>query len=207
MNSQVLNLHAWIPRTRALGPGLRAALWTQGCPLRCPDCMTPAALPAEGGTRVAVRRVVDELIALDDIEGITLSGGEPFAQAGALAALITGTRQQRDLGVIIYSGYTLSKLTHLAKKQLAIANLLNLTDLLIDGPYLAAQNDGLSLRGSANQRIHPLTPRYRELIAEHYGAPTRPVEVHVLENEVMMVGVPGRKALIHWQQRLRPLLR
>ncbi|NCA71503.1 MAG: 4Fe-4S cluster-binding domain-containing protein, partial [Sphingobacteriia bacterium] len=45
----VLRLYSRIPRTRSLGPGLRFALWVQGCPLRCPGCMTPDALPFDGG--------------------------------------------------------------------------------------------------------------------------------------------------------------
>jgi len=206
MTPPILNVYAWISATRTLGPYLRAALWVQGCPLSCSGCMTPAALPHEGGQQVDIADLTKMLCALPDIEGITISGGEPFAQAQALTTLLTSVHHQRDLGVIVYSGYTLAALRHQALQQPAIDTLLVLTDLLIDGPYLASQNDGLSLRGSANQQIHVLTPRYREVVESYYAKPQRPVEMHMLENEVMLVGVPGNETLKKWQTRIVPLL-
>ncbi|MCP4701278.1 MAG: radical SAM protein [Gammaproteobacteria bacterium] len=196
---QPICLHAWIPATRTLGPYLRAALWVQGCPLRCPGCMTPAAQPEEGGEQAGIQQLAAALCALPDIEGVTISGGEPFAQAEALAALLNTVQQEKDLGIIIYSGYTLEKLRALAEKSSAISALLELTDVLIDGPYVAERNDGLSLRGSSNQRVHALTPRYRDLIAKCYGTPERPVEMHVLQSDVMLAGVPGEETLTRWR--------
>src|SRR3954449_4313718 len=75
-----------VPCTEAEGPGRRFALWLQGCPLRCPGCCNPAMLPFEGGEPVRVGRMVDQVSATaarSRIEGITLLGGEPMAQAPA----------------------------------------------------------------------------------------------------------------------------
>src|SRR5437588_600228 len=79
-----------VPATEAEGPGVRYALWLQGCPLRCPGCCNPEMLPFEGGTRVSVREVVEEVgrAARDHgVEGITLLGGEPLAHAAGAAVL------------------------------------------------------------------------------------------------------------------------
>src|SRR4051812_43153830 len=79
-----------VAATEAEGPGLRLALWFQGCPLRCPGCCNPEMLPFEGGTRMSLAEVVDRIDASirdHGIEGITLLGGEPLAHATAGAAL------------------------------------------------------------------------------------------------------------------------
>src|SRR5688500_5612101 len=93
-----------IAETEAEGPGRRFAVWLQGCPLRCPGCCNPEMLREEGG----VWRQVDELAAeLDhaDVEGLTLLGGEPFAQAPAAAALARAARRQGK-SVMVFSGFT-----------------------------------------------------------------------------------------------------
>ena len=197
-----LRLYMHVPRTRTLGPGVRYALWVQGCPFRCPGCLTPDALSSDGGHPVPIDALAEDILATDGIEGLTLTGGEPFAQAEPLAALIRRVRDPRDLGVIVYSGYRLETLRRLSGQPsgAGIAALLRETDLLIDGLYVAALDDGRSLRGSANQRAHPLTDRYRAAL-DQYGQPRRVVEMHIVEETLQMVGVPGPEMLARWQAR------
>src|SRR5215468_1081556 len=100
-----------VPVTEAEGPGVRFALWFQGCPLRCPGCCNPEMLPFSGGTRMSLAEVVaavEESVREHGIEGITLLGGEPLAHAAAGAALAWQVRQ-RGLSVMIFSGYTLEE--------------------------------------------------------------------------------------------------
>src|SRR5437762_7753747 len=85
--------------TEAEGPGKRFALWFQGCPLRCPGCCNPEMLPFDGGTPMSI----DEVAALlresaekNELEGITLLGGEPLAHAAGGAAL---ARVAHELGL------------------------------------------------------------------------------------------------------------
>lgn len=158
--------------------------------------MTPDALPFDGGEPVPVARLANEILAIDDIEGVTVSGGEPFAQAAAVADLMLRLRGQRDLGLIVYSGYRLAALRRLARTDAGVSALLGQTDLLIDGPYLAAANDGAPLRGSSNQGILPLTDRYRERLAGDDHA--RHIEVHVEIGVRMLVGIPSRRQLAWW---------
>jgi anaerobic ribonucleoside-triphosphate reductase activating protein len=144
-----------------LGPGLRAVIWVQGCPLRCPSCLAPETLPFSGGTQRPVTELAAWLTGLDRIEGVTLSGGEPFAQAGPLALLIDAVRAARPgFTAMSYSGFTIAALRRGTPDQQA---LLARLDLLIDGPYQRARHGSLRWRGSANQRIIPLSERYRDL--------------------------------------------
>jgi anaerobic ribonucleoside-triphosphate reductase activating protein len=94
------------------------------------------------------------------VDGLTVSGGEPFAQAPALVELIREVRRRRDLSVCCYTGFTLERLTQTGDD--GQRELLGLTDLLIDGPYVQRRHAALRWRASANQRLHALTPRHRQ---------------------------------------------
>src|SRR3954452_4094738 len=97
--------------TEAEGPGVRYALWLQGCPLRCPGCCNPEMLPFEGGTKMTVAEVLAqyERAARDHgVEGITLLGGEPLAHADGGAVLAREVRA-RGGSVMVFSGFTLEE--------------------------------------------------------------------------------------------------
>ncbi len=135
------------------GPGLRLVVFAQGCPHRCPGCHNPHTWDPAGGTPVEVEEVLAMVKKNPLLKGITLSGGEPFAQAGALAHL---ARQVRALGrdVITYTGYTWERLLELAQRDGAVKELLELSDYIVDGPYIKEKRDpALPFRGSSNQRI------------------------------------------------------
>ncbi len=76
--------------------------------------MTPAALPNSGGELKAISKLVAHIQNTPNIEGLTITGGEPVAQAAALVKLIEQIKPPKELGIIVYSGYTLKKLQHLA---------------------------------------------------------------------------------------------
>jgi len=75
-----LNIASIAPRTQALGPGTRAAIWVQGCPLNCAGCLAPNWIPFIPATQLTSEEVLERLD-LDSITGITFSGGEPMEQA------------------------------------------------------------------------------------------------------------------------------
>lgn len=199
MLSNVLRIYMMVPRTQVLGPHLRFALWVQGCPFSCPGCMTPDAQPFDGGEELTVASLSCTITAESAIEGITISGGEPFCQAEPLASLIAAVKEVRELGIIIYTGYRLNELQHKAGSVPGIRALLELTDILIDGPYVESLNDGLSLRGSANQVVHQLTGRYNAIAGQYYGKPQRSVELHNYRDHVVMTGIPGAETLHKWK--------
>ncbi|WP_280353399.1 4Fe-4S single cluster domain-containing protein [Nocardia abscessus] len=175
------------PACRTLGPGTRFAVWVQGCPLSCPGCVSPQWIPFEGGSRVAVADLAADIVA-SGADGLTLSGGEPFAQAAALAALIRAVRRGRDLSVMCFTGFTLRHLRN--RGDSAVEELLGQIDLLVDGPYVAAEHGDLRWRGSANQRIRQLTARH----AADLDGPDRSagLQIEVLgDGTVQWLGVPA----------------
>ena len=124
---------------------------------------------------------------------MTISGGEPFAQANELVELLNIIKEKKDLGVIIYSGYTLQQLKN--KNDSDINKLLEFTDILIDGQYVDNLNDGISLRGSSNQKIHLLTNRYLDVFDNYYNKAIREIEIHMNNENMMIVGIPIQETL------------
>ena len=188
-----------VPATEAEGPGLRFAVWFQGCPLRCPGCCNPEFLPFRGGEAVPVAALVAQLQAqarlTPHLEGVSLLGGEPFAHAAAGAEL-AGEARRLGLGVMIYSGYTLEQLRE--KRDADTARLLALTDLLVDGPYVREQPEAARRWvGSTNQRLHFLTGRYDP--ADPCWAKRNTLEIRVTGNEVIVNGFPALGAVGLWK--------
>jgi anaerobic ribonucleoside-triphosphate reductase activating protein len=188
-----------VPCTEAEGPGRRWALWFQGCPLRCPGCCNPEMLSFDGGERLALPAVVElvaEAVRRHGVEGITVLGGEPLAHAPAAAAL---ARAVRDLGltVMVFSGYTLEEARSL--REPAVAELLALTDILVDGPYLREQPETRRRWiGSANQRVHFLTDRYRA--DDPCWRLPNTLEIRLRGAELSVNGFPARSAVGLWKR-------
>lgn len=194
-----LRVAARVPDTEAEGPGLRYALWLQGCSLRCPGCCNPGMLDPAGGETIDAAALLAEIRAAPGIEGVTLLGGEPFEQALPLAALARGVRRA-GLGLMAFSGYTLAELRARADSQPLLAEL----DLLIDGRYLGSRPDRRRrFIGSENQRVHFLTGRYRGLDdgAGGIGAGEGPVEVRIRGGKLFVSGAPDAGLLAALRSR------
>jgi len=172
-----------------LGPGLRAVIWVQGCPFACPNCIVPESWDAGGGEVVALEELADWVTAQPEIEGVTYSGGEPMAQAEALARLTDRIRRKRDLGVVCYTGYTWEHLQGRGTPEQHA--LLARIDLLIDGVYLEGRHGDLLWRGSANQRLLPLSPRYRDRIEALTSETDRSAGVEFFMNPAGVLGFAG----------------
>ena len=141
------------------GPGLRFAVFCQGCPHGCKDCHNQATHDFRGGYDCEISKILEAVEANPLLDGVTFSGGEPFCQAEALCVL--GERI-RALGksIVVYSGYTYEQLIQKGESEPSVLRLLDLADLLIDGPYIEAQRDlSLQFRGSKNQRVIDLRGR------------------------------------------------
>ena len=137
------------------------------------------------------RQLADLILELPGIEGITLTGGEPFQQPlGALADFLASLRQSSPLSVMCYSGYTLEELRTGPDAELRL-RVLEHVDLLVDGPYVAAHNDGHRWRGSANQRLHFLSERYRHLAGTVELQQERTLEIELIgEHTLALAGIP-----------------
>ncbi|MGH7173156.1 MAG: 4Fe-4S single cluster domain-containing protein [Gemmataceae bacterium] len=190
-----------VPCTEAEGPGRRFALWFQGCPLRCPGCCNPEMLVFAGGTTISLDDLVariEETTRTQRVEGITLLGGEPLAHAAGASSLARAVHE-RGLTVMVFSGYTLEEARQLADP--AVAELLALTDILVDGPYLREQPETRRRWiGSANQRIHFLSDRYRGDDPRWLLPNT--LEIRLRGSELTVNGFPARSAVGLWKRPL-----
>ncbi len=140
----------------AEGPGRRSVVGFSGCPIRCAGCLVPHTWPQDSGSLRAVAAIADALLdPAHPRDGVTVVGGEPFAQPAALAALLAELRRREPgLHLTLYSGYTLEALGR--RREPAVRAALDLADLLIDGPFVGRLHDGAGeWRGSTNQRLIP----------------------------------------------------
>jgi anaerobic ribonucleoside-triphosphate reductase activating protein len=180
-----LNIAAIAAHTQALGPGVRAAVWVQGCPLHCRGCLAPDWIPFLPATLMTPEQILAGLD-LAGISGLTFSGGEPMAQAAGLAELARLARQKKDLDLICFTGY---RYEHLLKTppNPGVEELLAEIDVLIDGPFVQSLQGSVGLRGSTNQRVFHLTSRLKDY---DFEASTRKVEITVTDGELAFVGIP-----------------
>jgi anaerobic ribonucleoside-triphosphate reductase activating protein len=100
-----LRIHHFLPASYANGPGCRAVLWVQGCPLHCPGCFNSDTHAFAQGRWVAVDELAREMITLGQrIQGLSISGGEPLAQAPALAELLRRVKRDTRLSILDPAG-------------------------------------------------------------------------------------------------------
>jgi len=152
-----LRLYAFLPVSHANGPGARAVVWVQGCSLGCAGCYNPETHGFAGGESVSVDDLFERVAALRDrIEGITISGGEPLQQSRALLRLLRRVREETDLSILIFTGYSWEE----ARQMKDAGELLACADVLIAGRYDESQRVAQSLIGSQNKTVHFLTRRY-----------------------------------------------
>ena len=147
-----IKLAGMVSDSIADGPGIRLAVFVQGCPHHCPGCHNPDTHDPAGGYWANTEEIIAAL-QKPYLRGITLSGGEPLAQPEASATLAqAATANQKD--VIVYTGYTWEEIQRMACQSPALQQLLHYTWLLIDGPFmLQHKNLALPFRGSENQRV------------------------------------------------------
>ena len=177
-----------------LGPCKRAVIWVQGCEFACPDCIVPESWDQAGGEAIALTDLASWIMAQPDIEGITLSGGEPMLQAAALVSLIDIIRQSKDLGVMCYTGYRFEQLQQQGTVDQKL--LCDRIDLLVDGTYIESLHEDLLWRGSSNQRLWLLTDRYRELLMQQLAMGDRSAGMEFgidVSGAFYFTGVPARK--------------
>ena len=185
-----INLHDFLPRSSENGPGTRAVIWVQGCPLGCPGCFNLATHDTSPRQLIPVEELVTKVLAIPDIEGVTVSGGEPFLQADALAEFARSI-QDADLGVVIFSGFSYPQLSQ--SDDPAWKALLAHCDLLIAGPFVRELTCSMALRGSSNQTLHHLSERYRDQ-QQHLEYSGSSVEILIDENGQMLVtGFPSEE--------------
>lgn len=185
--SQQLRVHATLRRSRANGPGARFVVWVQGCTLACPGCFNPATHAPDGPSQLAdVEALADDIAAeaaAGAIDGVTVSGGEPFEQAEGLLALCGALRSRAPgLSILVFSGFTRAEIERRPHGPEVLAAI----DVLVDGRYVERRRLASGLRGSANQQVHLLTSRHAR--AEVDATPVAEVVIGP-DGEVQVTGV------------------
>ncbi len=138
-----------VPESIVDGPGFRLTVFVQGCPHGCEGCHNPETHDFAAGTLIDT----DEIVSMMDnpiLDGITLSGGEPFCQPEACIELVRAAKV-RGLNVWVYTGYTFDEVVLRGSLE---RSLLELADVLVDGPYIQTLRTlDAPWRGSKNQRL------------------------------------------------------
>ena len=189
LHENALNVHCVLPQSVATGPGTRFVIWLQGCLKNCLGCCNPDTHELRLHTIMTFNELCSQIqMQKNMIEGITISGGEPFLQASALNIFLSLFRQRfNDLSVIVFSGYNRQQI-----EANSIANsVLKMIDVLIDGEF-NLHEDANSFPASHNQKIHFLTQLYRQ--SDFKDVPL--TEIIILENgDYMVSGKPLIKTI------------
>lgn len=184
--SRLLLHRVYYPVT-TLGYGRRLGVWVRGCGRSCPGCISPE-LKEPAGSAVDVEEVIRRIP--DDLEadGLTISGGEPFDQPQGVLQLIRWFSGEISEDILIFTGYTIEELREFENPE--IDEILRLTAVLVEGPYVEELNSGHGLRGSDNQLIivQKFPERYRD--AEHME---RTVQFIGEGDHLVQIGIPPTK--------------
>ncbi len=142
------------------GPGIRYVVFTQGCPHHCPGCHNPSTHDFNQGKLIEIDELINDMKKYPYMSGLTISGGEPFAQDVALLELINKYHQlYKNKNILIFTGYTYEELKE--KHSNIVEEIFAKIDYLIDGRYVASLRDlSLVYRGSSNQRIIDMKKTY-----------------------------------------------
>ena len=135
------------------GPGLRFAIFTQGCKHACFNCHNPETWDMNGGYDCSFEKLLKAIDENPLLDGVTLSGGDPMYQPEACYYFLEEVKK-RKLHTLIYTGFTFEELIENSKRNPYILKTLELTDMMIDGLYVDEKRDlSLLFRGSSNQRV------------------------------------------------------
>lgn len=150
-----MNLAGIIRESIVDGPGIRFAVYCQGCPHGCPGCHNPGTHAFGKGKDTSIDTIMAEIKKNPLLRGVTFTGGEPLCQPEGLLSLTREIKKQNpNLDIVIFTGYTFEELQEMMTGTPAIEELLTLSDILVDGKYEEAERDlTLRFRGSRNQRI------------------------------------------------------
>jgi anaerobic ribonucleoside-triphosphate reductase activating protein len=138
LNSTKIRIAGIFKESVVDGPGIRFVVFVQGCEHHCPGCHNLQTHDLEGGTEIEIEYILTMIDANPLLDGVTFSGGEPFFQAEPLPELAEQCRK-RGLSVFVYTGYYYEEI--LERQNIYWYNLLCLTNILIDGPFVRGKGD------------------------------------------------------------------
>lgn len=182
----------------ALGWGTRVGIWFQGCTIGCRGCMAVDTWDLDGGATFELDDLMAwcRRVAGDEVDGVTISGGEPFQQPDGLLCLLEAVHAWRaalpnQIDILCYSGMPLGRLRR------EFGNVLPLIDAVVPEPFVEARPDGAIWRGSNNQPLVPLTAlgRSRYATVANHRPEVPPLQVSLESGRIWYIGVPRREDL------------
>lgn len=178
---------------KVLGPGRRIGIWTMGCNRNCYNCVSPFLKKVDKNKYMSVDKLLERIkkyLCSKKVDGITISGGEPFLQDDLLDLLI-GLKKLNINDVLVYTGNTLEEL----HQQLDDIQLyLETIDVLVDGPYVDELNDNKNLRGSSNQKVYVFNENLKEIYEKYLNEERKFQKSTTLQgNFNLYIGIPLKR--------------
>lgn len=180
----------------------RLGIWLQGCAIHCNGCINKDTWPFDERYEIELKELVSTLSKFKRkrVDGVTISGGEPFDQPEALLALLKYLRNLTDGDIFVYSGYPYARISRLHSE------ILKNIDVLVSEPFIESVSGRLIWRGSDNQKIHLLSAMARRLYPKNINKIEyvhRKMQFSVMGDEIFMIGIPARNDM----EKLYELLR
>jgi anaerobic ribonucleoside-triphosphate reductase activating protein len=175
--------------SRVNGPGVRFVLWTQGCSKGCKNCFNPETWSYTIEKEYSPRQIF-ELIKNFEVDGITISGGDPLEQEGELLELLFLLKEIKlPKGIILFTGFSRNEILENPLRE----KCLQYIDVLIDGRYIDSLKIDNSLRGSSNQEFYFFSNK----ISMEELSFDQEIEISSLERDIIVTGFPhvSRKIL------------
>ena len=177
-----MNVHGYTI-SRVNGPGLRFVLWTQGCSKGCKNCFNPLTWSNERNKIFTNDNLLELIKNFEDIDGITITGGDPFEQEYELLELLFSLRSFNfKKGIIVYTGFTIDEINENPIRR----KCLDYLDILIDGRYVEEKKISSGLKGSSNQNVFYFSDKVKE---EEINI-DQEIEIGFSEDTVFLTGFP-----------------
>jgi len=172
-----------------LGPGKRIGIWFNGCNHHCPGCSNPELWEPQERYKTTLQtlmRLVEHICDNQSVDGFTLTGGDPFAQADALRQLLPELSKFSN-DILVYTGFDYEEIL------LKYPELVSQIGVLIDGKYIQERNNGVVLRGSDNQRIIILNDQLADKYSCYLSTARNEIQNFTALDGVISVGIhrPG----------------
>jgi anaerobic ribonucleoside-triphosphate reductase activating protein len=175
-------IHSYII-SRVNGPGLRFVLWTQGCSKGCKNCFNPLTWSNEKNKIFTNDNLLELIKNFEDIDGITITGGDPFEQEYELLELLFSLSSFNfKKGIIVYTGFTIDEINENPIRR----KCLDYLDILIDGRYVEENKISSGLKGSSNQNVFYFSDKVKE---EEINI-DQEIEIGFSEDTVFLTGFP-----------------
>lgn len=183
---EYINYAEFLKHSLVNGPGNRAVLWVQGCPIHCEGCFNKSMWAFTPNRITTVKKMAQRIKGIKNIQGVTFTGGEPFQQAKSLIKLISSLKET-ELDIVTFTGYTVDDITHTPDPSWN--ELLYESDLVISGPYQSWNPSKQLLLSSKNQCLIFNKP---QLMEHPYFQKVNYREEYIIHKngEIILTGIP-----------------